>query len=67
MLEWLFEPETWIALVTLTALEVVLGVDNIIGKQISGGALILIGGGLFLLWKSVHEIHSSLAPERDRM
>ena len=29
-MEWLFEPEAWIALVTLTALEIVLGVDNII-------------------------------------
>jgi len=115
MLDWLFEPEAWIALVTLTALEVVLGVDNIIfisvlvgrlpeaqrqrartlglafamftrialllslawvmtlteplfsipvaGKDISGRDLILIGGGLFLLWKSVHEIHNSLEGE----
>lgn len=29
-MEWLFEPEAWIALVTLTALEIVLGIDNII-------------------------------------
>jgi predicted tellurium resistance membrane protein TerC len=108
--EWLLEPQAWIALVTLTALEIVLGVDNIIfisilcgrlpehqrarartiglalamltrialllslawmmtltaplfavfGKEISGRDLILIGGGLFLLWKSVHEIHNSL-------
>lgn len=109
-MEWLLEPQAWIALVTLTALEIVLGVDNIIfisilcgrlpeqqrarartiglalamltrialllslawmmtltaplfavfGKEISGRDLILIGGGLFLLWKSVHEIHNSL-------
>jgi len=117
MLDWLFEPEAWIALVTLTALEVVLGVDNIIfisvlvgrlpeaqrprartlglafamftrialllslawvmtlteplfsipvvGKDISGRDLILIGGGLFLLWKSVHEIHNSLEGEEE--
>ena len=29
-MEWLFNPEIWIALVTLTILEVVLGVDNVI-------------------------------------
>lgn len=113
MFEWVFEPQAWIALVTLTALEIVLGVDNIIfisilvgrlpahqrqlarriglafaaltriallltlawmmrlteplfsvfGKEISGRDLILIGGGLFLLWKSVHEIHNALEGE----
>jgi predicted tellurium resistance membrane protein TerC len=107
---WLTDPEAWIALFTLTALEIVLGVDNIIfisilvgrlpehqrqrarilglgfamgtrillllslawvmtltepiftiiGREISGRDLILILGGLFLLWKSVHEIHGSL-------
>ncbi|MGC8697580.1 MAG: TerC family protein, partial [Halothiobacillus sp.] len=30
MLELLFLPETWIAFATLTALEIVLGIDNII-------------------------------------
>lgn len=109
-MEWLFDPNAWIALVTLTALEIVLGIDNIIfisvlvgrlpehqrarartigitlamlsrialllslawmmtlttplfsvfSRGISGRDLILIAGGLFLLWKSVHEIHSSL-------
>lgn len=109
-MEWLMDPQIWIALATLTLLEIVLGVDNIIfisiligrlpehqrargrfiglslamltriallfslawvmtltdplfsvfGKEISGRDLILIGGGLFLLWKSVHEIHNSL-------
>lgn len=109
-MEWLLDPQAWIALATLTALEIVLGVDNIIfisilvgrlpehqrararvsglgfamltriglllslawimtltaplfplfGQEISGRDLILIGGGLFLLWKSVHEIHNSL-------
>ncbi len=29
-MEWLFEPQSWVALVTLTALEIVLGIDNII-------------------------------------
>jgi predicted tellurium resistance membrane protein TerC len=116
-MDWLFDPEAWIALVTLTALEVVLGVDNIIfisilagrlpeaqrararmlglgfamftriglllsltwmmtlteplfsipvaGKDVAGRDLILIGGGLFLLWKSVHEIHNALEGEGD--
>jgi predicted tellurium resistance membrane protein TerC len=115
MIEWITDPEAWIALVTLTALEIVLGVDNIIfisilvgrlpeaqrqharvlglafamltriglllslawvmtltdplftivGREVSGRDLILVGGGLFLLWKSVHEIHSSLEGEED--
>lgn len=30
MFEWIANPEAWIALVTLTALEIVLGIDNII-------------------------------------
>ena len=30
MLEWIFMPEAWISLMTLTALEIVLGIDNII-------------------------------------
>jgi predicted tellurium resistance membrane protein TerC len=114
-MEWLTDPQAWIALFTLTALEIVLGVDNIIfisilvgrlpeaqrqrarvlglafamltriglllslawvmtlvdplftivGREISGRDLILIGGGLFLLWKSVHEIHGSLEGEHD--
>ncbi len=29
-MEWISSPETWIALVTLTVLEIVLGIDNII-------------------------------------
>jgi predicted tellurium resistance membrane protein TerC len=110
MFEWLASPEAWIALGTLTALEIVLGIDNIIfisilvgrlpekqrnfGRRlglglamlarlallfsiawvmgltepwfsvldnaISGRDIILIGGGLFLLAKSTHEIHASL-------
>ena len=115
MFEWFTDPEAWIALFTLTALEIVLGVDNIIfisilvgrlpesqrqrarvlglgfamltriglllslawvmtlvdplftivEREISGRDLILIAGGLFLLWKSVHEIHGSLEGEED--
>lgn len=107
---WLTNPEFWIGLITLTALEIVLGIDNVVfisilagklpehqqararqiglslamltrivllfsiawvigltaplitifGKGVSGRDLILIGGGLFLLAKSTHEIHDKL-------
>ncbi|WP_151447838.1 TerC family protein [Lacisediminimonas profundi] len=107
MLELLADPQIWIAFFTLTALELVLGIDNIIfltilvdklpperrelarkvglffamftrialllvlawivgltaplftvlSQEISGRDLVLIFGGLFLLWKSVGEIH----------
>ncbi len=30
MIEWIYEPQAWVALLTLTALEIVLGIDNII-------------------------------------
>lgn len=39
MLEWLTDPQAWLALVTLTALEIVLGVDNIIFISIITGKL----------------------------
>ncbi|MBI4005214.1 MAG: TerC family protein [Gammaproteobacteria bacterium] len=29
-MEWMLEPESWIALITLTVLEIVLGIDNIV-------------------------------------
>lgn len=112
---WISSPETWIALITLVALELVLGVDNVIfisilagklppqdqgrarntgialavitrillllslswiisledpffyipwfeGESIglSGRDLILLVGGIFLLWKATHEIHDKL-------
>jgi predicted tellurium resistance membrane protein TerC len=110
MLELLTDPQVWIAFATLTALELVLGIDNIIfisilvdrlppekrefarrmglflamfmriglllvlawivglvtplfsafGQEISGRDLILILGGLFLIWKSTTEVHQSL-------
>ena len=110
---WITQPETWIALVTLVALELVLGVDNIIfisilsgklppadqprarttgillavitrilllmflswiigldetlftvlGVEITGKSLVLLVGGLFLLWKSTREIHDKLEGE----
>lgn len=114
-MEWLSDPQVWMALVTLTALEIVLGIDNIIfisiqagklpaaqqakarqvglalamfiriallfslswlmgltaplfsllGNEISGRDLILISGGLFLLWKSTMEIHEKLEGEQE--
>ena len=38
-MDWVTNPEIWIALVTLTALEIVLGVDNIIFISIVAGKL----------------------------
>ena len=110
MFELLSQPEVWISFLTLTFLEIVLGIDNIIflsilvsrlpkevqpkgrvlglafamvtrigllfslvwltglvepwftvlGEEISGRDLILFVGGLFLLVKSVNEIHAAL-------
>ena len=109
----LLTPETLVALLTLTVLEIVLGIDNVIfisilvqrlpaesrdrariiglglamgmrilllltiswiigltqpaielaGNEFSWRDLILIGGGLFLLWKATTEIHESLEGE----
>ncbi|MEW5870574.1 MAG: TerC family protein [Chloroflexota bacterium] len=38
-MEWISSPETWIALLTLTVLEVVLGIDNVIFISILAGKL----------------------------
>jgi predicted tellurium resistance membrane protein TerC len=115
MLEWLLAPEALIALVTLTALELVLGIDNVIfiailagklpphqqdrarliglslaafgriallfsivwimgltadvfilfGKGMSWRDLILIAGGLFLIYKAVVELHQRLEGDED--
>src|SRR5688572_1086154 len=112
-MELLTNPETWVALATLTVLEIVLGIDNVIfisilvqrlpanqrdrariiglslamgmriallltiswiasltqivislfGRDLSWRDLILIGGGLFLVWKATTEIHESLEGE----
>ena len=112
-MELLVDPQVWLAFATLTALEIVLGIDNIIFISIlvgrlppeqrarariiglglamvmriglllslawmmrltsplfvvydqgfSGRDLILVGGGLFLLAKSVMEIHNALEGE----
>jgi predicted tellurium resistance membrane protein TerC len=112
-MDLLTNPQAWIAFATLTALELVLGIDNIIfisilvdklpkakrelarriglfmamfmriglllvlawivglvaplftvlGQEISGRDLILIAGGLFLIYKSTVEIHQSMEGE----
>ena len=38
-MEWITQPETWVALITLIALELVLGVDNVIFISILAGKL----------------------------
>ena len=38
-MEWIASPEAWIALLTLTLLEIVLGVDNIIFISVLVGRL----------------------------
>jgi predicted tellurium resistance membrane protein TerC len=115
MLEMLTDPTAWVAFLTLSALEIVLGIDNIIfisvlvgrlppeqrakarnfglmaamltrvallfsivwlirlvqpwftifGNEISGRDLVLILGGLFLLGKSVLEVHHTLEGASD--
>ena len=39
MFEWIADPQAWIALATLTALEIVLGIDNIVFISILVGRL----------------------------
>ena len=38
-MEWITDPQAWIALATLTVLEIVLGIDNIIFISILSGKL----------------------------
>ena len=109
-LSWIGDPNAWVALLTLTVLEIVLGIDNIVfisvltgrlpreqqarartiglgaalvmrvlllltiswiigltqplisiaGLDFSGRDVVLIGGGLFLLWKATTEVHHAL-------
>lgn len=109
-MHWVTDVQVWLALLTLTGMEIVLGIDNIIfisiltgklpssrqkrarvvglglamitrialllsitwimrltrplfgvlGHEFSGRDLILLVGGLFLLAKSVHEIHEKI-------
>jgi predicted tellurium resistance membrane protein TerC len=112
-MDWVSSSEAWIALLTLTVLEIVLGIDNIVfisiltsklpvnqqararisglalamitrillllsltwimrltaplfivlEHEFSGRDLILLAGGIFLIWKSTHEIHERLEGE----
>ncbi|CAN5153184.1 TerC family protein [soil metagenome] len=112
-MDWITDPHALVGLLTLTLLEIVLGIDNIIfisilsgklpehlqgkarkiglalamimrillllslawiigltrplfeilGFDVTGRAMILIGGGLFLVAKSTHEIHNKLEGE----
>jgi predicted tellurium resistance membrane protein TerC len=114
-ISWISSPEAWIALLTLTVMEIVLGIDNIVfisilvdklpvaerprarflglafamvtrimlllsitwvmqlkeplftvlGYEISGKDLILILGGLFLLWKSTKELHHKIEGQEE--
>ncbi len=120
LFHWLSDPNAWVALLTLTVLEIVLGIDNIVfisilsgklpaekqdqarklglllalvsrillllsinwvksattpvftvplpflsaeGQAFSWRDIILGAGGLFLIWKSVKEIHGKLEGE----
>ena len=38
-MEWISDPQIWIALLTLTTLEIVLGIDNIVFISILAGKL----------------------------
>ena len=38
-MEWILDPEIWIALLTLTSLEIVLGIDNLVFISILAGKL----------------------------
>ena len=116
-MEWLADPQIWIAFATLTVLELVLGIDNVIfvsiilnrlndksqqqrarriwmitgiisrslllmglgwllaqlgrfiipeswlGKGFDIASIVMLAGGLFLIYKSVKEIHGKLEGE----
>ena len=112
---WVTDPQIWLSLVTLSALEIVLGIDNLVfiailtgrlpahqralgrrvglalalitrlmllatlawivgltqplfevaGKGFSWRDMILIAGGLFLLWKATVEIHEMVEKDED--
>jgi predicted tellurium resistance membrane protein TerC len=111
-MDWLSDPQIWVSLITLTLLEIVLGIDNVIfisilagklpaeqqkkarnlglslalitrvllllslswvmgltrplftlpvlDREVTGRDLVLLLGGLFLIWKSVREVHEKL-------
>ena len=49
MFEWITDPEAWISLATLAALEIVLGVDNIIFISILVGVYLKANASLVVL------------------
>ena len=55
-MEWLVDPQVWMALVTLSALEIVLGIDNIIFIWYT-----LLGGGQFTTEEAQNERHQNSA------
>jgi predicted tellurium resistance membrane protein TerC len=116
-MSWILDLNIWLSLLTLTVLEIVLGIDNIIfisilagklppaeqgrartlgllfalvtrilllcsifwlsrltaglfaafGHEFSGRDLVMIGGGVFLLFKSVREIHGAVEEDDEEM
>src|SRR5215216_7153497 len=60
MMELLTSAEAWAALLTLTALEIVLGIVNVRNVELSWRDIILIAGGAFLIAKATHEIHAEV-------
>src|SRR6267142_2665007 len=60
-MDWLTSPETWIALPSI--MRFTRPLFSPFGHPFSGRDLILIVGGLFLLWKSTREIHDKLEGE----
>jgi len=115
MTDWIYDAQIWASLVTLTVMEIVLGIDNIVfisvivgkleaarakrarqiglflalifrvimlialawligltkplftlqGQEFSWRDLILLAGGLFLLFKATHEIHEGIEGPAD--
>ncbi len=115
-MDWITNPEAWVALLTLTVMEIVLGIDNVVfisvlvqrlpadardrartiglglamvmriallltiswivglsqplvtigDYELSVRDLILIGGGLFLIWKATTEVHEALEGDEGR-
>src|SRR3954454_6820715 len=114
-MHWLSDPQIWVSLLTLTVMEIVLGIDNLVflsilaerlppgqresarriglvlalgirlgllatinwmmrltepviavfGNELSWRDLILIGGGLFLVYKGTEEIHQRIEGEQE--
>ena len=58
------DPAAWIALATLGIIVgLVHPVFTVFGRSVSWRDMILIGGGLFLVWKATKEIHHTVDPD----